>query len=110
MYPAFRLVSSKPAVWLKPLPKVVISRQKRMLSQKPESIKLPPTPEACCLAGCKNCVWVEYAHKIADLMSGYDERARGIILNRVSDPVLRSFLKVELKSILEQREGENIDK
>lgn len=72
-------------------------------------LQLPPTPKPCCLAGCTSCVWVEYAHKIADLLNGYDEKAKEIILNEVPDPVLRSFLKVELKSIQQQRERENFD-
>ncbi|XP_039947565.1 oxidoreductase-like domain-containing protein 1 isoform X2 [Bactrocera neohumeralis] len=108
MYAAFRQILPKP-VWLKPLPKFLVNQQTRILTQQPEHIKLPPTPKPCCLAGCTNCVWVEYAHKIADLLNGCDEKAQEIVLNKVPDPVLRSFLKVELKSIQQQREREQFD-
>ncbi|XP_054089053.1 oxidoreductase-like domain-containing protein 1 isoform X2 [Zeugodacus cucurbitae] len=108
MYAVFRQIFMKP-VWLRPLPRVLINHQTRILTQLPENIKLPPTPKPCCLAGCTNCVWVEYAHKLADLFHGYDEKAQEIVLNKVPDPVLRSFLKVELKSIQQQRAREHFD-
>ncbi|CAD6994232.1 unnamed protein product [Ceratitis capitata] len=108
MFPLFCQIS-KSRVWLKPMPIVMINHPTRLFTQKPENIKLPPEPKPCCLAGCTNCVWVEYANKMADLLNGYDERAQEIILSKVPDPVLRSFLKVELKSIQQQREREHFD-
>lgn len=60
-------------------------------------IKLPPEPTTCCMSGCANCVWIEYADKIAQLLDGNTDEARELVLQRIQDPNLRMFLQSELK-------------
>lgn len=59
--------------------------------------KLPPEPTTCCMSGCANCVWIEYADKIAKLLDGNTEGARELVLKKIQDPNLRMFLQTELK-------------
>ncbi|XP_019893663.2 oxidoreductase-like domain-containing protein 1 [Musca domestica] len=64
-----------------------------------DGIKLPPEPTTCCMSGCANCVWIQYAESIAKLMDGNTERVRDLVLQKIEDPNLKMFLSIELKSI-----------
>ena len=70
----------------------------RFLADKTD-IKLPPEPTTCCMSGCANCVWIEYAKEISKLLDGNSEKATEIILNKISDPNLKVFLRMELKNM-----------
>jgi len=56
------------------------------------------------MSGCPNCVWVEYAETLAKLLGDNDERAREIVLSKITDPNLKMFLSVELRNLKLKRE------
>ncbi|EDV95002.1 oxidoreductase-like domain-containing protein 1 [Drosophila grimshawi] len=67
-------------------------------------IELPPEPTTCCMSGCANCVWVEYAQTVAKILGDNDERARQIVLAKIKDPNLRMFLSMEMQNLKSLRE------
>lgn len=64
-----------------------------------ENLKLPEEPTNCCMSGCSNCVWIQYAAELSKLMKDGDVKAKKIIMERVKDPNLRAFLLMELKQL-----------
>lgn len=54
-------------------------------------------PTNCCMSGCANCVWIEYAEKLSELMKDSDQSVQKIIMEKVQDPNMRSFLSMELR-------------
>ncbi|XP_017052793.1 oxidoreductase-like domain-containing protein 1 isoform X2 [Drosophila ficusphila] len=67
-------------------------------------IELPPEPTTCCMSGCANCVWLDYAQTLAKLLGDNDEEAREIVLSKITDPNLKMFLSLELRQMARQRE------
>lgn len=59
---------------------------------------LPEVPTICCMSGCANCVWIDYAEQLARCYGDGGSRAREIIDQYVTDPGLKAFLELELKS------------
>ncbi|XP_059217997.1 oxidoreductase-like domain-containing protein 1 [Stomoxys calcitrans] len=72
-----------------------------------DGIKLPPEPTTCCMSGCANCVWIDYAETIAKLMDGNTDKVRELVLEKIEDPNLRMFLSIELKSIQYKKDTES---
>lgn len=61
--------------------------------------ELPEEPMTCCMRGCANCVWIEYAETIKNMLKDCDsEQVSKIILDKVQDPNMKAFLATELKS------------
>ena len=60
------------------------------------SRRSPPT--VCCMSGCANCVWIEYAERLADHYADGGEAGRRAIQEHVHDPSLRAFLLLELRT------------
>lgn len=61
--------------------------------------KLPEEPTTCCMSGCANCVWIEYANSVREILSDYDSNETiKVVLEKVQDPNMRAFLAMELKS------------
>lgn len=61
--------------------------------------KLPEEPTTCCMRGCANCVWIEYAEEVQSILDGSDnEKIAQMVLDKIKDPNLRTFLTMELKS------------
>ena len=58
---------------------------------------LPPVepPVVCCGSGCQNCVWIQYAEDLASRYQDGGQKAMDAI-ERIDDPVLRSFLLAEI--------------
>ncbi|XP_063869344.1 oxidoreductase-like domain-containing protein 1 isoform X2 [Scylla paramamosain] len=56
---------------------------------------LPPT--TCCGSGCPNCVWVEYAEKLADLYCDGGLEAERTIERDVMDPNLKAYILMEVR-------------
>ncbi|KAI8045251.1 uncharacterized protein LOC128252843 [Drosophila gunungcola] len=67
-------------------------------------IEIPPEPTTCCMSGCANCVWLDYAQTLAKLLGDNDEEARQIVLSKITDPNLKMFLSLELRQMARQRE------
>lgn len=57
------------------------------------------------MSGCANCVWVEYAEQLAKLLGDNDNRAREIVLSKITDPNLKMFLDLELRNLKQRRES-----
>ena len=63
----------------------------------------PSLPTTCCLSGCANCVWLDYAEA---LVTHYQARGEGLSLatlldmvaTHVEDPMVSTFVKMELKA------------
>uniref|UniRef100_A0A182PP41 Oxidoreductase-like domain-containing protein n=1 Tax=Anopheles epiroticus TaxID=199890 RepID=A0A182PP41_9DIPT len=60
---------------------------------------LPPEPTTCCMSGCQNCVWIQYAADLTKILDDGGEKAREIVLEKISDPSLKMFLKLELQNM-----------
>ena len=50
------------------------------------------------MSGCANCVWIEYAERLADHYADGGEAGRRAIQEHVHDPSLRAFLLLELRT------------
>lgn len=61
--------------------------------------ELPKEPTTCCMSGCANCVWIEYAEKVKHILVDNDsEQIRKMVLDKIQDPNMKAFLSMELKS------------
>ena len=61
----------------------------------------PPPPELCCMSGCANCVWIEYAKELKAFYNPGE--SNGLIdeaLKKIEDPSFRTFIKMEIVGIL----------
>ena len=66
---------------------------------------MPEAPTTCCMSGCANCVWLDYAE---ELTKYYELKGGGMpkeeiikdIESQLSDPMLKAFILLELKSKL----------
>jgi len=54
-------------------------------------------PTNCCMSGCANCVWIQYAERLSDAMEGSDLNLQRTILEKVQDPNMKAFLTMELR-------------
>ena len=62
-----------------------------------------PPSNMCCMSGCANCVWLDYTD---DMIKTYENKGHTLDLNivlkeiddNVNDPMIKSFIKMELKS------------
>ncbi|XP_055692125.1 oxidoreductase-like domain-containing protein 1 [Lutzomyia longipalpis] len=61
--------------------------------------QLPDEPTNCCMSGCANCVWIEYARELTRIYRDGGEKARKLITSRITDPNIRTFLEMELKNL-----------
>lgn len=66
------------------------------------SIRLPPElpeePTTCCMSGCANCVWIEYAEQVKRVLADSDsKRVTQMVLDKIQDSNMKAFLSMELK-------------
>uniref|UniRef100_A0A1B0BUN0 Oxidoreductase-like domain-containing protein n=1 Tax=Glossina palpalis gambiensis TaxID=67801 RepID=A0A1B0BUN0_9MUSC len=78
----------------------------RVYADKVDDIKLPPEPTTCCMSGCANCVWIEYAQTLVKLLKGNSDKARDIVLSKIEDPNLKAFLAMELRYLKQKMDEE----
>lgn len=63
---------------------------------------VPEEPTTCCMSGCNNCVWIEYAEQLSKIFNDGGLKSKDIILSKVSDPNMKAFLLMELRNIEQQ--------
>ncbi|KAJ8984670.1 hypothetical protein NQ317_015761 [Molorchus minor] len=57
----------------------------------------PEEPSTCCMSGCANCVWIEYAEALTEYFKDGGDQALKEINEKVTDPNIKSFLLHELR-------------
>ncbi|KAK9687060.1 Oxidoreductase-like protein, N-terminal [Popillia japonica] len=64
---------------------------------KPVLKGIPEAPTTCCMTGCPNCVWLEYAEKLTEYFKDGGEKALKEIDTHVTDTNVKAYLMHELK-------------
>ncbi|KAM0730654.1 Oxidoreductase-like domain-containing protein 1 [Formica fusca] len=54
-------------------------------------------PTNCCMSGCANCVWIQYAERLSSAIEAVNVDLQKAILEKVQDPNMRAFLMMELR-------------
>lgn len=74
----------------------IVCHRKASSKHTPE---LPEEPTTCCMSGCANCVWIEYADTVKNILKDCDNKqVTKMILDKIQDPNMKAFLSIELKS------------
>ena len=55
-------------------------------------------PTNCCMSGCPNCVWIEYAEKLSTVLKNSPGDVQKVLMEKVQDPNMRAFLSMELRT------------
>jgi len=65
---------------------------------------LPPElPSTCCMSGCANCVWLDYAEETVKYYENLGmkmelEELLNTVDDNIQDPLVKAFIRMELKS------------
>lgn len=62
-------------------------------------LDIPEPPTTCCMSGCANCVWIEYAEKLSKIFQDGGEKAQKEIMSKVDDTNMQAFLAMELRNL-----------
>lgn len=54
-------------------------------------------PTNCCMSGCANCVWIQYAEKLNAVLEKSEVDVQKLIIDKVQDPNMKAFLSMELR-------------
>lgn len=54
-------------------------------------------PTTCCMSGCPNCVWIQYAEKLSQRFNNSSDDVQKIIMEKITDPNMKAFLSMELR-------------
>ena len=84
-------------------PSCVPATQGEYLSE--DTVLLPDPPTTCCMSGCANCVWIEYAKELAALYKDGGKAAEQV-MKAIEDPSLKIFMSLELREKLPSNEEE----
>ncbi|CRK98111.1 CLUMA_CG011479, isoform A [Clunio marinus] len=69
------------------------------IQENQKSQELPDEPTNCCMSGCENCVWIQYAKELTDMYKDSGETARKTILQKIKEPSMQIFIQMELRDI-----------
>ena len=63
----------------------------------------PPSAAMCCMSGCANCVWLDYADEMIKHFEAKGEHLKpqeilDLVDKNVEDPMVKAFVKMEIKS------------
>merc|ERR1712126_194063 len=63
----------------------------------------PDLPTTCCMSGCANCVWLDYAEETVEFYDAFGmkmelEELLKTVDDNIQDPLVKAFIKMELKS------------
>ena len=64
-----------------------------------QEVTIPDPPTTCCMSGCANCVWIEYAKELAAIYKDGGQAAERV-MKAIEDPSLKIFLSLELREAL----------
>lgn len=56
----------------------------------------PEPPVDCCMSGCANCVWIQYAEELTRYFSSDSKEKVKKALEQIENPGLRMFIQLEL--------------
>ncbi|XP_030758625.1 oxidoreductase-like domain-containing protein 1 isoform X2 [Sitophilus oryzae] len=74
------------------------SNDKKKQENSNEKPKEPPEePTTCCMSGCANCVWLDYAEELCKYYRDGGEKAIKEINERISDPSIKAYLLHEIR-------------
>jgi len=62
----------------------------------------PEVPTNCCMSGCANCVYIEYAVDMANHFKDTGMAALEVI-DKIQDETLKTFLKMEIEHTLPKK-------
>ncbi len=62
-------------------------------------VTIPDPPTTCCMSGCANCVWIDYAKELAAIYKDGGLAAEKV-MKSIEDPSLKIFLSLELREAL----------
>ncbi|KAI4503949.1 hypothetical protein M0802_001352 [Mischocyttarus mexicanus] len=54
-------------------------------------------PTNCCMSGCTNCVWIQYAEKLTSKLENSNVDVQKEILEKIQDQNMKAFLSMELR-------------
>ncbi|XP_006814745.1 uncharacterized protein LOC102801896 [Saccoglossus kowalevskii] len=55
----------------------------------------PELPQHCCMSGCYNCVWIDYAEKLTEYYQDEGKHALEAV-DKIEDMTVRAFIKMHL--------------
>jgi len=70
------------------------------------NVNPPEVPTCCCMSGCANCVYIQYAIEMADYFKDDGVTALKVI-DAIEDETLKTFLKMEIKHSLLMQDQTN---
>lgn len=76
--------------------------------QDQKQVELPetPNPDLCCMSGCENCIWVEYALKLDQYCAGQGEECLKELDRQIDDPSIRAYIRLQIRQQLAERASE----